>query len=411
MRKRADTSKRYDLTGLNRVAHTQKEWEWPIAVYLFMAGMGAGAFAIGLLTKWILKPDIPSMGMLLWGPVLVALGAPFLILDLGKKLRFVNAAFNPRTSWAARGFAILSSLIITGITAFALALLPDLLPLLSISVPSWMNEGNTVPTVFQLIALVLSFGTAAYTGLFLKSVKYVSLWNSRILPVLFLISALTTGAMVLIVFLWGFGISANNQQVLILSRNLIPVEMGLIIVEAVVMAWWLSSLKKAGKIQEEPMKHLSRKSYPSLVTGFIVSGLAWLSSFNMPTEFFSLYSILLLTSGIIILYGGFMLRYDIIKSGTRDPHPMHKLAAMQYNWRSLGTPITVRPIPVNEAEETVKQPTGAPGKLAGNPVFELAFSIYHPKASEESQAKTQIMAGLYRSWRRPVRLQFTNSAS
>ena len=403
-------NKQYDLSGLTRVSHPQKEWEWPIAVYLFMAGMGAGAFAVGLLTDWILHPDIPSKGMLLWGPMLVVMGAPFLILDLGKKLRFINASFNPWTSWAARGFVILSSLMVSGMIAFALALLPDILPSFNVRVPIWMAEGNTVSTLFQTIALVLSFGTAAYTGVFLKSVKYVSLWNSWLLPLLFLVSALSTGTMVLIVFLLGFGLFSSNEQIIILTRNLIPVEMILIMLEAVVLAWWLYSLKNTGKITVSQRQHLFRKSYPSLVMGFVLAGAAWLSSFHISTAFFSPYAITLLISGISVLAGGFMLRFDVVKSGTRDQHPMHKMAAMQYNWRALGTPIISRPAMENEPEIAEKKPAAVPGKLLGNPVFELAFSIYHPKTGEEALPKTQIMAGIYRSWRRPVRLQFTNSA-
>jgi polysulfide reductase chain C len=398
-------NRRYDMSGLTRVSHSQKEWEWPIAVYLFMAGMGAGAFASGLLTEWILRPDIPSKGMLLWGPILVALGAPFLILDLGKKKRFINASFNPRTSWAARGFVILSSLIVIGMIAFALAFLPDFLPLFNINVPSWIAEGNTLSTIFQVIALVLSFGTAAYTGLFLKSVRYVSLWNSWILPLLFLVSALSTGTMLLIIFLLGFGLFGNNEQVMILSRNLIPAELILITFESAVLAWWLHSLKNTGKITADLMQHLLRKSYPSLILGFILAGAAWLGSYSLTTAFFSIYSIFLTVSGISVLAGGFMLRFDVVKSGIRDPHPMHKMAAMQYNWRALGNPIISQPAAVSEPEIPVKRPVAVPGKLMGNPVFELAFSIYHPKTGEESQPKTQILAGLYRSLRRPVRLQ------
>jgi polysulfide reductase chain C len=396
---------RYDISGLTRVSHSQKEWEWPVAVYLFMAGMGAGAFASGLLTEWILRPDIPSKGMLLWGPILVALGAPFLILDLGKKQRFINASFNPRTSWAARGFVILSSLIVIGIIAFTLAFLPDLLPLLSMSVPSWIAERNTLLTIFQAITLVLSFGTAAYTGLFLKSVTYVSLWNSRILPVLFLVSALSTGTMVLIVFLLGFGLFGNNEQVLILSRNLIPAELILIAFESVVLAWWLYRLKNTGKITADLMQRLLRKSYPSLIVGFVLAGTAWLGSFNITTAFFSLFSIALLISGISVLVGGFLLRFDVVKAGIRDQHPMHKMVAMQYDWRALGTPVVSQPMTGSEPETAVRKPAAVPGQFLGNPVFELAFSIYHPKTGEESPPKTQILAGLYRSLRRPVRLQ------
>ena len=46
---------------------------------------------------------------------MVAIGAPFLILDLGIKRRFMYACLNPRTSWVARGFIILSIFIVIGL--------------------------------------------------------------------------------------------------------------------------------------------------------------------------------------------------------------------------------------------------------------------------------------------------------
>ncbi|MDP2727884.1 MAG: NrfD/PsrC family molybdoenzyme membrane anchor subunit, partial [Dehalococcoidia bacterium] len=60
-------------------------WGLPIAVYLFLAGAGAGAFlcAVGaeLYSRQTFRPLIHS-GTIISGPM-VALGMPFLIYDLG----------------------------------------------------------------------------------------------------------------------------------------------------------------------------------------------------------------------------------------------------------------------------------------------------------------------------------------
>ena len=198
------------LSGLRRHLHPQEEWEWPIAVYLYLAGFGAGAVAAGLLADWVLQPEIPSRAVLLWGPVFVAVGAPFLILDLGRKMRFLNAALNPRTSWAGRGFIILSTLILTGLAVFAASLLPSVLPLVGIGSPAWLDSGSTLFRALEIVVFVFAIGTAAYTGIFLKSTRYVALWNTWLLPVLFLVSALSTGTMGIVVALLGYGSIANN---------------------------------------------------------------------------------------------------------------------------------------------------------------------------------------------------------
>ena len=76
----------------------QEEWKEIIAICLYMAGMGAGSHIIGTLIDWFVNPSrvvyiwgLPldlAKAALLWGPILVAIGAPFLILDLGIKRRF-----------------------------------------------------------------------------------------------------------------------------------------------------------------------------------------------------------------------------------------------------------------------------------------------------------------------------------
>ncbi len=320
---------------MTRVQHRQELWEWPIAAYLYMAGMGAGAFVVGILTDWLIHPDIPSRGLLLWGPLLVTLGAPFLVLDLGKKFRFINAAFNPKTSWAARGFAILSSLMITGIGAFALAVLPDILPLLNIEVPSWLTKQQVIARILEIIALVLSFGTAAYTGIFLKSTKYVSLWNTMMLPVLFTLSALSTGAMALIFFLQVFGPIANNTNIVNLTHTLIPVELFLIIGEAIALIWYLRVIRQAGLTPPHIIKHLAVKSSPSLVLGFVLLLTAWFLPETSRISLFGTYSILIYISGLAILGGGFLLRYDVVSSGIKDQHPLHKMVLAKFDWRTL----------------------------------------------------------------------------
>ena len=98
-----------------------------------MAGMGAGSFIIGMIIHWFVKPSVPinlfgfnvdiADPALLWGPIFVAVGAPFLILDLGIKRRFLYACLNPRTSWLARGFLILSTFIVLGLIVFGASLL------------------------------------------------------------------------------------------------------------------------------------------------------------------------------------------------------------------------------------------------------------------------------------------------
>ena len=64
----------------------QHEWNWYIAAYLFLAGVGAGSYGAGVLasfagTDW---ENVARTGIALGFPLLAA-GTVFLILDLGVK--------------------------------------------------------------------------------------------------------------------------------------------------------------------------------------------------------------------------------------------------------------------------------------------------------------------------------------
>jgi polysulfide reductase chain C len=308
-------------------------------MYLYLAGLGAGALAVGLVTDWILQPDIPSKAILRWGAILVTLGAPFLILDLGKKLRFLNASLNPRTSWAGRGFLILSTLMITGLVVFAVSLLPSILPLINISVPGWMDQGLLIFRVLEVVVVVVAVGTAAYTGIFLKSTRYVSLWNTWLLPVLFTVSAFSTGSMGIIVSLLGYGIIIDNEVVRDLSHTLMPVEQVCVLVEAVVLALYVVLRYRASETGAMSIRLLLKGKLRFVFwIGIVFLGLLF------PTILENIYSIfpgtpaLLFITGASLLTGGFFLRYAIVKGGIKDRHPLQKMAALQYDWTVLAVP-------------------------------------------------------------------------
>jgi len=52
---------------------------------------------------------------------------------------------------------------------------------------------KNVPKIVDIIGVIFAVGTAAYTGLLIGVVKAVPLWNTSILPILFVVSAMSTG--------------------------------------------------------------------------------------------------------------------------------------------------------------------------------------------------------------------------
>jgi polysulfide reductase chain C len=171
-------------------------WGIYIAAYLFLAGMGAGAFLTAavayIYSREGFRPLIRA-GILAGGP-LVALGLPFLVLDLGigqrEPWRIFWLYFGNIGSVMTWGTWIISAFVGIGFINILLELDIDWrIPLLT-QTRAWL-----LPYRFRFLIAgsVLAFATATYTGLLLGVVVSVPFWNTPLLPSLFVVSALSTG--------------------------------------------------------------------------------------------------------------------------------------------------------------------------------------------------------------------------
>src|SRR5512142_2539447 len=132
-------------------------WGPLIAWYLFLAGMGAGAYMVAwgasvLGSKYnaLVKP-----GVLLAAP-LVAIGSGLLLLDLGNPLRFYLGFLRPQSSMISVGVFIITVFILLGLLHIAALLWPRRIRL-SANVLGWLSGVNAV----------FALATAVYTGLLL----------------------------------------------------------------------------------------------------------------------------------------------------------------------------------------------------------------------------------------------------
>ena len=312
-----------------KLIRPQREWRWEIAVYLYLAGMGAGAYIIGSFLIWLGVSLTPSRSLvlfgvplnltyaaLLWGPILVAIGAPFLILDLGKKHKFFTACLNPRTSWVARGFLILSAFIVLGLIVLAVSVLS----------PERSGSRNVLWFILEMISVIFAFATALYTGVLLKSMKYTPIWNTPLLPTLFLASALSTGSMVVVLSVISYGLFASSGHSLLpLIHGVIRVEQIFILIEGFILAIYLWAVYRKGSQGKSSVHLLLFGDLKWLFWGGIVS-----LGFFFPMILESLYSqlpgypMLLVLTGLFLLCGGFFLRSGVIAAGIKEQFPMHR---------------------------------------------------------------------------------------
>jgi len=309
----------------SRYFKPQKEWGWQVAVDLYLAGMGSGALVIGLLVDWLGYSPYSSRTILLWGPVLVAFGALFLISKLGIRRRFLNTVMNPKTSWLSRGFYILSVCIIFGAVILAISLLP----LLGVDIGSW----SLFVRALDMVVFIFALAAAVYTGILVRSVRFVSFWHTYLLPVLFTVSALTTGAMATVMATYTYDLLVFNEAYSSNMRNvLMNITQGLILIEAIVLALYLYTryMAEEGQSRNSVLLLISGRLWFVFWLGIVASGFALPLVLAIIYSRFSENPILLFAIGALVLASRLLLRLAIIYAGIKDQTPWHKFVELQY---------------------------------------------------------------------------------
>ena len=156
-------------------------WGPIISWYLFLAGLGAGAFITSAFLGWR-HPEATSMQKMgrIIAPIAVAVGLVLLMVDaeagLHNPIRFFYLLMNPGSvmMW---GVVFLGLFMVVAIAAFVL-------DRLNRRIPNWL----------EIAGVVLAVCVAIYTGALLGVCKTYPLWNNALLPILFLVSALSSGA-------------------------------------------------------------------------------------------------------------------------------------------------------------------------------------------------------------------------
>lgn len=174
----------------------QSVWGWQPALYLFLGGMGAGAFVTAAVLFLVGgKRYIKTISISMWlSCVALAAGLLCLLTELTNPLRglLLWQSFSNGTSWMTFGaWIVLAAVIVFGVAAvLATEKTVSLLAKIWKTLP---EKRFGAVKVLAVIGLLLGIGVAAYTGVLLMSASGVPFWNTWLLPVLFTVSALDTG--------------------------------------------------------------------------------------------------------------------------------------------------------------------------------------------------------------------------
>ncbi len=290
----------------------QSVWRWKIAAYLFLAGTGAGAVIVGILGDFAGYMTAAKIAIAFGAPV-VALSTLFLIMDLGRPVKFFRAMLHPGTSWISRGFYIVSALIMSSGSVAFLWVWPF---------GSVLQAHQSLRFGFEAITLALAVATSVYTGILIGVVISRPFWNNPLLPVLFLISAVSTG-------IGGvFCIMPVANSVLKISRfetaaflnRLESTDVALVIAEAIAIYLYLTLV--FARAPDAARLLLKGQLAGLFWGGFLVAGLL------LPLLIESVAAVIFegsspplmpVLAGAFLLLGGFLMRLLILAAGIRSP--------------------------------------------------------------------------------------------
>ena len=174
----------------------QTVWGWQPAIYLFLGGMGAGAFVMAALLYLKHKDAYQRIiSCSMWVAVVsLIVGLLLLLMELVTPLRglLMWQSFSHMSSWMTYGaWGAFGAIIAFGLSAVFAT--PKINAWLQQRCSWFKAHQETLRSVLAVIGIVLGLFVAVYTGMLLKTSNNVPFWNTYLLPALFTVSALDTG--------------------------------------------------------------------------------------------------------------------------------------------------------------------------------------------------------------------------
>ncbi|MBY5920641.1 NrfD/PsrC family molybdoenzyme membrane anchor subunit [Ferrimonas balearica] len=176
-------------------------WPWPIAVYLFFAGISGGALTVAMLMRiykqqTVDTPLLKAAGVV--SVVTILLGMLCLVLDLTNPLFFWKIlVFYNFNSVMSLGVVVLCLYIPLTMVIAAFALRDELakIPQTAFLVPL-LDRFVALRRPCEWVGLLSAVAVCAYTGFLISALVRFPIINSSILPALFVVSGLSAGTAV-----------------------------------------------------------------------------------------------------------------------------------------------------------------------------------------------------------------------
>jgi formate-dependent nitrite reductase membrane component NrfD len=262
-----------------------------IAFAFFLGGISGGLYLAsayfdnltGMFVAWLLA------GLM---------GASYM-LHLTHPLRFWRMIRKPGTSWIARGFTFI--ILFLGFTTIQLIL------------SQWAPDATAAITTLKVLAGIFAFAQSIYTGFAVSYVSAIKVWNSAIVPVLFVTCGLTGGLAILLAIMMG----QDSAQILTLE-NVIRV---VLIALAIIIGVYLWNTTYSSTSAREAVKRLIGGALaPLFWIGVFLFGIIIPVGISVGTYFTGDASTgLMITAVVSEIIGGLALRFAVLKAGMYTP--------------------------------------------------------------------------------------------
>lgn len=273
----------------------QTEWIERRGILMWLAevfgGIGGGLYLVALYfdSLW---------GMFIGWLIVVLLKGGFHIAYLGKPLRFWRIVLKPQTSWIARGLIFV--ILFIGFGAIQMAF-------------SYWLPGTAWELTFKVLAGITAFMVAIYTGFTMNYANGIPLWNSALLPVLFIICGILDGFGIII----AIGLTGGNVDIMAAEAG----SRVLLVASALLIAIYLWSATYMGPTGKYSVMELVRGYVaPIMWGGVVLCGIVIPLAISVTGYFVGEVAGPLLIAAIICeMIGAFSLKYCLLKGGIYGP--------------------------------------------------------------------------------------------
>ncbi len=262
-----------------------------IAFAFFLGGISGGLYLaaayfdslLGMFVAWLLS-------LLMGVSYMAHLSHPF---------RSWRMFMKPGTSWIARGFIFI--MLFIGLTTIQLIL------------SQWVPEATGAITVLKVLAGIFAFAQSIYTGFAVSYVSAIKVWNSAIVPILFVTCGLSGGLAILLAITMG-----GDHAQLVMLENVIRV---VLIALAIIIGVYLWNTTYSSTAASDAVKRLIGGSLALLFwIGVFLFGIAIPIVISITSYFAGESSSgLLITAIVSEIIGGLALRFAILKAGMYTP--------------------------------------------------------------------------------------------